>query len=183
MHRLFLGIALDDAARSACESIAARLERGGLRGSFVPPENYHVTLLFLGNVEPPKIASISQACAAIAERHKPFAITFDRVGAFPHEHRPRIVFVGSRGTDPTYRALAADLREASAVRGFAVEEKDDVPHVTLARVREKRKTALPMIDVAPFTFHVEQLTLFESVPYEGRTGYRSREGYLLASAV
>lgn len=181
--RIFVGVELDEGTRIACEALALRLERGGLRASFIPPENYHLTLLFLGNVESERVASVEAALTEVAQRYAFFAVTFDRIGAFPHERQARIVFVGSRGADPAYRALAVDLRETCASRGFAAEEKDDIPHVTLARVPEKKKAAVPLIEVAPFSLRVERLTLFESVPHEGRTRYLSRGAFPLVSAV
>lgn len=182
MHRLFIGIEVDETTRAACAGLARRLESRGLTAKYVAPENYHLTLLFLGNVEPAKIAAVEAACASVAARHPRFTVAFDRIGAFPHERKPRVVFAGSRGADPAYRALAADVRGACEPLCFGSDDAA-VPHLTLARVPEKTRTALPMIDVTPFSLSVERLALFESLPHDGRTRYAVLAAFPLVSAV
>lgn len=183
MPRLFIGIALDDDARRACEALAGRLERAGLRASFIPAANYHLTLLFLGNVEDKRVPDVVAALRGVAREHEPFSLTFDRVGAFPHERAPRVVFAGSRGGG-AYRALAGGVRARVGALGLGDDgEKDAVAHVTLARVAEKRRSTLPMLDVTPFSTHVRALTLFESVPSGGRTRYDVRATAPLGNAV
>ena len=179
-RRLFLGIALDDETREACSALAARFEASGVRARFVAPENYHVTLIFLGNVVAGTIPAIEATITGVASRHAPFALDFDRLGAFPHERRPRVIFAGSRGTDLAYRRLAAETNEACAQLGFA-SESDAIPHVTLARVPEGERQAMPMLDVAPFRLHVNSLALFESVPLKSKTRYVIRSAFGLSA--
>ncbi|MGH7737530.1 MAG: RNA 2',3'-cyclic phosphodiesterase [Candidatus Tyrphobacter sp.] len=178
--RLFIGIELNEHARAACAEIATRLEASGLRARFVEAPNYHMTLAFLGNVD--DASPIDSCVRDVAGRHAPFAITIERVGAFPHERRPRIVFAGSRGVDDAYCALAADVREACERLGYRIDH-DVVPHVTLARIPRDARIVLPIVDVAPFGTNVEGITLFESVPLEGKTRYDVRARALLPNAV
>ena len=168
--RLFVGIELDDDARDACAAIAARLEASGLSAKYVEPTNYHMTIVFLGNVNREALPEIEAATATVAAQHAPFVLTFDRVGAFPHERKPRTAFVGSRGVDEAYRALARAMERACEALGYP-SDKDAIPHVTLARVPERTRATLPMIDVAPFAVRIEAVTIFESLPHEGKTRY------------
>ncbi len=177
-QRLFIGVDVDDVARTHCAEVAAQLERAGLHASYVDPANYHLTLLFLGNVTHDRVAAIGDALASLAPRHAAFSLTFDRVGAFPHERKPRVIFAGTRGADSPYRALAGDVRDVFETLGFASDD-DAVPHVTLARVSEKKRAPMPLVDVTPFPMHVTAVTLFESVPHEGRTRYVKRSVFLL----
>jgi RNA 2',3'-cyclic 3'-phosphodiesterase len=171
--RLFIGVALDDEAREQCAAVAARLERSGVRAHFVDPTNYHLTLIFLGNAESENVAEIEAALGAGALRHAPFTLTLARIGAFPHERSPRVIFIGAHGVDTRYRDLASDIRSQSARLGFASDD-DTIPHVTLARIPKETRAALPLLDVAPFTLRIDALTLFESVPHDGRTRYLVR---------
>lgn len=178
--RLFIGVAIDDAARAACSSLATRLEACAPNVRFVEPENYHLTVVFLGNVDVERILVVESSIAAVAARHTRCSVTFERLGAFAHERKPRVIFVGSRGVEAAYRALASDMRNACALLGYP-SEKDAIPHLTLARVPEHRRVALPMLDVESFSIPITALTLFESISHEGRTRYVVRHSEALTA--
>lgn len=177
--RLFIGIAVDEFVRAACARVAERLRATGIDARYVVPENYHLTLIFLGNVDAEQVPGIEATLAEVALRHPPFSVTLERVGAFPHERRPRVIFLGSRGVVEAYRGLAQDVGDACARLGFA-REGDAVPHVTLARVPERTRLCLPLIDVETSDVCVDSLTLFDSIPHEGRTRYEVRTTLPLA---
>lgn len=158
-RRLFAGIALDDAARTACAATADRLRQTGFAARYEDSAKLHVTLAFLGNVE------AQRACAtALALREAagsaPFDLIFDRLGAFPHERKPRVVFIGARDRGAAFRTLARAVRDAFARLGYAFDD-DAVAHVTVARVKDPRRS-LPLVEVAPIVIEVRALTLFES---------------------
>jgi RNA 2',3'-cyclic 3'-phosphodiesterase len=158
-RRLFAGIELDDAARAACASVAAQLLATGFAAKYARPESLHVTLAFLGNVDPARCDALSDAL--LAARGPRFEIRFDRLGAFPHERRPRVVFVGARDQGSGFRGLAGRVREVYRGAGFTFED-DPLAHVTIARVRESHRP-LPMLELEPIPLTVAAVTLFESV--------------------
>lgn len=92
--------------------------------------------------------------------------------AFPHERRPKIVWIGCRDQGAPYRALAYAARSAFEPLGFTFE-KNAVAHVTIARVKGGL-AHLPMLDVAPMQVHVTQAVLFESLPAGRTTRYEVR---------
>jgi len=161
-RRLFAGIELDETARSACAAAAQSLQRTGFIAKYEAPEKLHVTLAFLGYVDPDRVAAVQEALAATASRFAPFAVGLDKLGAFPHERRPRVVFVGSRAQGAAFRTLAAGLRDAYRELGFRFED-DAVVHVTIARVKESKRP-LPLVDFAAIQMPVQSLALFESLP-------------------
>jgi 2'-5' RNA ligase len=169
--RLFIGVDISDDVREQIVDVAERLRGRAQALKFVEPENYHLTLAFLGNVDEHRIVPIREAIENVSLRHERCSVVFDRVGAFPHERKARIIFVGSRGASREYRALAADLRDECGRASFAVDEKDDVPHVTIARAPGRKNVRLPLVEVRPIAVAIEALVLFESVPYEGKTRY------------
>jgi RNA 2',3'-cyclic 3'-phosphodiesterase len=161
-RRLFAGVALDDAARSACASVSEALLQTGFAAKYESPNKLHVTLAFLGFVEPSRFGAIAAALATCARDAKSFSVTLDKLGAFPHERRPRVVFVGAREQGTRFRELAANVRAAYAELGFSFAD-DPVAHVTIARVKESRRP-LPLIEFAPITLEITSLSLFESLP-------------------
>jgi RNA 2',3'-cyclic 3'-phosphodiesterase len=161
-RRFFVGITLDVAARAACAAVSNALRATGLHAKYEPAEKLHATLAFLGFVEPARADEIVAALRRCASGSIPFAVTLDKLGAFPHERRPRIVYVGAREQGAAFRSLAAHVRDAYAALGFEFNN-DPVAHVTLARVKEPTRP-LPLIDFAPIRLPIESLTLFESLP-------------------
>jgi RNA 2',3'-cyclic 3'-phosphodiesterase len=160
-RRLFVGIALDDATRAACEAAIDALALTGFAAKREDRGKLHVTLAFLGNVEDSRFEEIAAAMRRAARCSAPLTVTFDKLGAFPHERRPRVVYVGAREQGPAFRALAASLRCEYAGLGFTFKD-DAVAHVTIARVRDPRRP-LPLIEVAATRLQITALTLFESI--------------------
>jgi RNA 2',3'-cyclic 3'-phosphodiesterase len=166
-RKLFIGIVLDDAVRGACASIAQRLERSGVRARFEAAEKLHITLAFLGYVDANLVDEIQTAIVDVAARHAALGLELDRVGAFPQERRPRIIFVGARDQGAAFRALARDLR-AMELLGFQFKT-DAVAHVTIARIREADRKPLPLLsEISPIPLRVAALSVFESLPDPAR---------------
>jgi RNA 2',3'-cyclic 3'-phosphodiesterase len=165
-RRLFAGIALSDPARAACAEVTEELRKTGFAAKYEAPEKLHVTLAFLGFVDPARSGEVVSALRACAARGSPFAVTLDKLGAFPHERRPRVVYIGARDQGARFRRLAAHLREGYAALGFEFRD-DAVAHVTIARVKESRQS-LPLIEFASIALEVRELSLFESLPDPAR---------------
>ncbi|MBV8726988.1 MAG: RNA 2',3'-cyclic phosphodiesterase, partial [Candidatus Eremiobacteraeota bacterium] len=143
-------------------TIAERLRSRGLVASFEHVEKYHLTLAFLGWVEPAQAEGLIAALRSVAAQYRPFALRFDRIGAFPHERRPRVVWIGARKQPAAYRELSNSLHSAYRELGF--EFKDDpVAHVTIARIKEMRKPLPTISSFPPIAVNVSALTLFESL--------------------
>lgn len=168
--KLFVGIELDANARAKCASIAERLRASGLDGRFEAPAKFHITLAFLGWVDAQRVTEIDRAMHEASAPHARFTLTLDRVGAFPHERRPRIVWIGCSDQGAAFRSLSQSLRDAYAALGFGFD-KHALAHVTIARTKEPRKP-LPMLDtIDPIPLHVKRVTLFESLPDSTTTRY------------
>ncbi|HKE36152.1 MAG TPA: RNA 2',3'-cyclic phosphodiesterase [Candidatus Baltobacteraceae bacterium] len=159
--RLFAGVALDEATRATCGTVIGELQRGGFAAKFEGLDKLHVTLAFLGNVDSERHDEIVRVLEETAAATDPFDLTFDKVGAFPHERKPRIVYVGARDQGRDFRLLCARMRGAYGELGFGFKD-DAVAHVTVARVKEPGRP-LPLVEVAPVTMRVSRLTLFESL--------------------
>jgi 2'-5' RNA ligase len=165
-RRLFAGIALDERARAACAAVSEELRKTDFAAKYEAPEKLHVTLAFLGFVEPSRYDEIVSKLASCATRSRPFSVTLDKLGAFPHERRPRVVYVGAREQGIQFRALASTVREAYADLGFDFKN-DAVAHVTIARAKESKRP-LPSIEFAPIPLEIGTLALFESLPDPAR---------------
>jgi 2'-5' RNA ligase len=171
--KLFAGIDLDARVRSRCAEIAARLQAQGFGGRFEPPEKFHITLAFLGWVDAERVEPIRELFRTIAARTPRFTLSLNKLGAFPHERNPHVVWIGASEQGPAFRTLARSMREAYSELGFHFD-KDAVAHVTIARVKEQH-VHLPLLEVKPMRLSVNELTLFESLPAGRTTRYEVRD--------
>ncbi len=172
--RLFAGIELDESTRALCVEVQSRLQRAAFDAKYEAPEKLHVTLAFLGNVHDEQRPGVEEALETTAALASPFELTWDRLGAFPNERRPRIVFVGSREQGFAFRSLAYGLRDRYRALGFDFKD-DAVAHATVARVKGGSPRALPMLDLALHVMAVTEIVLFESIPAGGTTRYEVRK--------
>ena len=100
--------------------------------------NLHVTLKFLGQIDPARVDAIADGLAAVAARMAAFDLDVRGLGAFPTATRPRVLWVGLQPA----AALAELAREVDATLGALGLPRESRPfaaHVTLGRVRESRR--------------------------------------------
>jgi 2'-5' RNA ligase len=175
--RLFLGIPLAEGAR---EAIRARLGDEVLPGRRVPPDNWHLTLRFLGDTTPEAGARL-MAELRRAPLGRRVEITFDGLGAFPREARASVLWVGvSRGA----RELGTIARETEArVRdaGFPAEGRPFAAHLTLARLQPPRDLGELVARVPPCETRmtVDAVVLFRSHLGRGPARYEEVERFAL----
>ena len=158
--RLFFALWPDGAAASALEHLAVTLAPS-VEGRAVPREKIHLTLAFLGEVP---AAEVERAIAAgDSVRACELKICLDRVGSF---RRAKVAWVGSDATPAGLAALHVTLREALAERGFAIEDRDFAPHVTLVR---RIARALPGKELPrAISWRADGFSLVRSEPGTGR---------------
>lgn len=150
--RLFIGIDPGDAARAVLARDAAAL-RDLAYGRFVPPENYHLTLAFLGEQDAREIPRICEAMR-MAAGVRSFSVALGRLGAFGP--------VLWRGVTPEdgLASLADRLRAALDGMGIGYDSMPFRAHITLVR-NARLPRGLP--PCAPARFVVRSLILYESV--------------------
>jgi RNA 2',3'-cyclic 3'-phosphodiesterase len=160
--RFFAGVELDRQTRGACADVSSRIKATGFSATFEAPEKLHITLAFLGNVGVERIGEIGDALRNAASAISSFDLTLDRIGAFPHERNPRVVYIGARQQGAAFRNAAETIRAAFATMDFAFPE-DAVAHVTIARVKGGADRPVPAVEVAPIPVAVTEVVLFESI--------------------
>ncbi|MGA7677046.1 MAG: RNA 2',3'-cyclic phosphodiesterase [Dehalococcoidia bacterium] len=102
----------------------------------VAPESIHVTLKFLGNISPQKVAEITRVMEQASQGVSPFQLQITEVGAFPNMRQPRVLWVGIKGEMDKLIAWQKRIDDGLVPLGFVKETRPFTPHLTLARVRE-----------------------------------------------
>ncbi len=135
--RAFIALAISSSAKSALANVMQRLAEQAPTGvRWVDPAGMHLTLKFLGNVEPGLVDGIIEAMARPAAGASPFSIHLSGLGVFPNERRPRVLWAGVEGGLDALRELREQIEEAVSGLGFPRERRPFSPHLTLGRVRE-----------------------------------------------
>lgn len=129
--RLFVAIDIPEAVRRALGELIARLRTESKGAKWVRPEAMHVTLKFIGEVEPAKVDAIRAALRAV-HSERDVEMNFRGLGFFPNERRPRVLWCGIAASS-NLAMLAADVDGALKPLDIPAESRDFVPHLTLAR--------------------------------------------------
>lgn len=108
---------------------------------WVPPDNIHLTLQFLGDVDVGLLPKLSGGLRGAFGDVQPFEISASEVGAFPSPARPRVIWVGIRSGADSLKVLQACVERVTDPLGFPPEKRDFSPHITVGRVKDFPRVA------------------------------------------
>jgi len=152
--RLFFALWPDPALRQA---LGGRIEEitASLEGKPQRPDQWHVTLEFLGQVPRERQPSVRAAAGRVSR--SPVTIEFERV---EHWRKPQVVCLVASRVPTGLEALVTQLRVALTEEGFATDVRPFRPHVTLAR---KVRSATDALLDPPFVWRADGFALVRSV--------------------
>ncbi|HEX8465601.1 MAG TPA: RNA 2',3'-cyclic phosphodiesterase [Abditibacterium sp.] len=134
--RLFVALSIPDEVKTALtiaqNSLRESLSQADI--SWTRPENFHLTLRFLGDVEEARVAELSARLQVACAPFEPLELVCESLGCFPSQKPPRVLWAGLHGDgllqlQKRVEAACAPFAERSKAENFAA-------HVTLARVRQ-----------------------------------------------
>ncbi|QCS44135.1 RNA 2',3'-cyclic phosphodiesterase [Natrinema versiforme] len=133
--RLFVSVDLpDDLAEPVTDLQDEFADAGGL--DFTDPEQAHITMKFLGDVDEDRLPDLERELAAAVEDADidPFPVRYGGLGVFPNLDYISVVWLGvERGGEELTRLHEA-IEGRTTAMGFDAEDHDFTPHVTLARM-------------------------------------------------
>lgn len=160
--RLFVGIAPDGAARAEWAVLITRLRHalGSAERAFrwTPVENVHITLNFIGSVAEPAVEELRRVFRPPIGM-APFAVAAGSLGAFPNVRAPRVIWcgidVGAASVVRVHDEVRRRLAAVEAPVAHHVQPHDAnrpfVPHVTLARVRDRDRHVIGAVRLPAVT--------------------------------
>ena len=129
--RLFVAIEIPEGVKDGVEATFAPWREAFPQARWVPRENQHVTLKFLGRTWPRLVDWVPEQVEAAAAAVPRFTVRLHGEGSFPSAKRGRALWAGFENADPI-GALAAEI-EAALVDEFPSEKRPFHPHLTVAR--------------------------------------------------
>ena len=166
--RTFIALELPATVISLLRNVQQDLRQLNLRARWVRPENIHLTLKFLGDINPGDIDAISTAMTAAANGFSPLALAVNGIGVFPTVKRPRVIWVGLGGDIRAVLDLQRRLVAELAGVGVAKDKRSFKAHLTLGRIKQPpgadliRQMMTVYATLSSDEFSCDQVILFKS---------------------
>ena len=156
--RLFIAIQLSDELKKTITSSMHEMKKQGIRGSYVPTQNLHLTIAFIG--ETADSGAVKDALRTI--KVKPFRLSLSEMGTFGD-----LLWVGMKGNQGLSGAVKA-VRESLDAAGISYDHKKFVPHITIIRKMAGKWQSIP----APKGEMIaEKISLMKSERIDGKMKY------------
>lgn len=179
--RAFIAIELPQQLQDTLEKQTTRLRQslGDDLVRWIPVQNMHLTLKFLGNIAASHVEFLKQLITQTADSHSAFDLQISGIGSFPNSKRARILWAGIHA--PAGLASLQKSIETGTIRlGYEREERPFSPHLTLGRVRQnidpaglqKIRTILDTIQLGNIgSARVDSIYLYKSEPQTSGSVY------------
>lgn len=171
--RTFIAIELSPEVGEYLSEIQTETQKYCRRGNYTPKDNFHVTLHFLGEIDPSDVEYVKEAMFEAAQRNRVFDLKLGQIGFFGRGDRG-ILWVGLDKSDALQR-LFFGLEKSLERQGFSREKKGLSPHITLGREVEPQRGFADVqkaVVMEGKSFTVEKITLMESVRRGPRLIYK-----------
>lgn len=132
--RSFIAIELSETVKSALAELQKKLKESRADIRWIKPENIHLTLKFLGNIDERITVGTERIIKEICKRHNMFTLEVKGISAFPGMKSPRVLWVGINNRDVLTK-IQKDIEDGMASLGVEHENRRFTPHLTLGRFR------------------------------------------------
>lgn len=158
--RLFIAIQLSDPMKKALVNMMHELKKQGVEGNYVPAQNLHMTLAFIGEYDDP--ARIKEVISRVPVPE--FRMSLSDMGNFGN-----ILWAGVKGNQKL-KAYVKDLRSTLDAEGIPFDRDKFVPHITLIRkytAKRSYKVSMPKAEMM-----VKRASLMKSEQKNGKPVYK-----------
>ena len=167
--RLFISIPVEGEAARFVKNVQRSFRRQNVRGNYIPEENLHITLAFIGEFNDPDLVFSAMEKVSFA----PFSAFLDHVGCFDN------IWWAGTAECVALDSLARDLRRALSEEGIPFDKKKFRPHVTFLRRAEQAAFRINAPELKPAEIPVRGMSLMLST--RGKNGMIYTElGYVSA---
>ncbi len=166
--RTFIAVEIDDDTRNKISQIQNSFKNHKTGIKLVAPNNIHITLIFIGNIEISKISEIDKELQSFISAIKPFEILPKKIGYFPNIKNPKIIWIGIEDGKEILIKLNEKIKPLLKNCKITTEDRDFHPHITIGRIKssnntEKLKTVLLNLPEQRFNpIYINSISLIES---------------------
>jgi 2'-5' RNA ligase len=168
MIRSFIAIDLPEDTRKILSVVQEKLRQSQAAVRWVKPAGIHLTLKFLGNILPAQVDEIAATIAQLVRDEPPLSLCAAGLGGFPSPRKPKVIWVGLQGEVDRLANIQAGLENALEPLGFAREGRGFSPHLTIGRVKDRRRLqslieAMSTVELPKFnSFDANEIIMYKS---------------------
>ncbi len=140
--RYFLAIDIDDHVKMNVKVTQRHVKESEGDVKLVDAKNLHFTVKFLGSMTEEQVKRVIGALKPFLEGETSSNVSVQGLGFFGPSDNPRIIWVGVGGGKPYIEGLFVRISKKLDEIGLKTEEKEAVPHITIARVRSERNISV-----------------------------------------
>ncbi len=140
--RTFIAVGISDDITGSIAGLQSGFRKHDFDIKYVKPENIHVTLKFLGEVEENRISEVYESVKDSVGDTKKFNIIVDSVGVFPGPRSPKVIWAGVSEGSRKLKDLNRTIEGSLVSAGFKKEKKIFSAHLTIGRVRSSKNIKL-----------------------------------------
>lgn len=161
--RTFIALPLPEKVMAELDKMITHMKPFSRDVKWVRPSSIHLTLKFLGNLNPEQLAAFfSGMDRFFQQRQSSFTLVTGDPGAFPNSHRPRVLWVGVEGSGiPELLNLQNRIEKVMAEEGFPEEKRNFSPHLTVGRFKMARPAEKLMSEYMAYHFPALELNVKE----------------------
>lgn len=166
--RTFIAVPLPTEVRALLGEMQRKLRSFDADVKWTAIPSIHLTLKFLGEIDPAVLPHLAASLREAASSARPFALRLCGLGGFPDLRKPRVLWCGLTGDLLLLESLQENVERACLEAGFPPEERPFQPHLTLGRVRGKSnlQQLLDYIKISSTLEHgfgVKEFNIYQSV--------------------
>jgi len=169
MIRSFLAFELPLDIKKIVAQVSGEVGKSTLNVRWVKVDNIHLTVVFIGNINPDDIPDMGSMVQKVCLQYGPFDISLKGMGVFPNNRRPRVIWLGLHGDLERLSFFRDALQKHLRPFGVKEEKRRFRPHLTLGRFRKHKRGAsqldefiLTYKDLTGPVCHLNELILFRS---------------------
>ena len=181
MSRIFIGLTPDSEFNQKIIDLKIKQKEflnKAYKISWVPNNNHHITVNFLGKMEPEQLSELKGSLNDLSDVITDIPIEIDGISYFPNENGQ--VLIATINLNKSLKRLYDKVEEAVANVGFGMALRTYKPHITLARFKDKNRpfSDLVVLD-SPIKAFISNLDVYESDLEGGKSKYNLLESYSL----
>lgn len=151
--RTFLSIPVPEEITVLQNTLKSTIVEKKARISWVKDGNIHLTLKFIGDTPEDEVKKINSTIVNIIENTSTMNFMINGSGCFPKPQRPRILWLGVHGNLAPLQELVRKINDALDPLGYPKEEKEYIPHLTLARIKYPQKITPDISEFLKYDYH------------------------------
>jgi 2'-5' RNA ligase len=167
--RTFVALPVPGAVTGFLKQVQQELRSAVVNIRWVPTANIHLTLKFLGDIEPSTVSAIKGRLDAVSRSIASFILTAKGVGVFPNLRQARVVWVGLDGDMKQLVLLKNNIESELTALGFKGDHRPFQAHLTIGRMRQRPDAKAlgamlqPLKEAVSEPFGIDQIRLYQSV--------------------